>query len=384
MRGENRFPQAAVKKELTSVSENKEENGLSRRKIGKKGFPQLEIRRFFMKKTIITAIILLFALSLAACTQTVQVFRTIRWEEGEELVYDITKDSQGSYKYEEVDGAVKIPDNVVGTMTMTVNKAYKDDSGSVSETTVEIDVWNTYRVSALNGFDLTKIDSEYVRYDESDTEAVQLRTTLRYETKFPLYSCASVKVSGKGAVIVVYKSGNEVEFNDYTAVCEKFADKKATYSLTFNNGAHENVENAVIDIGNTEFTDNTALMYIIRSLDLSALKNAGSVSLVASDIVAGAKRTVTVRTSAASDSLRPKAVENLLLESIGEEEKNKLTVVRVSGGNTLRGSYNYFYFDVSEDEAGKNVIHSSGKTVAKNRIVAMQQGYMVFMLRGFR
>ncbi len=336
-----------------------------------------------MKKTIITAVLLVAMLLLCACTtRTTEVFRTVRWEEGETLVYDVSKDNQGSFTYEEVDGALKIPVSITGTMTMTVQKTYKNDDGSsVSEVRIETDIWNTYAKEALGGFDVSTLDKDYVKSDEEGN--VMLRTTLVYESVFPLYSCTKVTVNGKGAVVIVYKSGNKVEFNDYTAVCEKFENKNATYSVTFNNGAHENIVNNVINLGSTEFADNTTLMYVVRSMDLSSLKQATSTSIIASDIVAGVKRTVSVITSASGDTRRPKTIENLLLEKMGEEEKNKLFVAKVSSGSTLRGTYNYFYMDVSEEATGDNVIRVSGKTISKNRIVAMQQGYTVFMLRGF-
>lgn len=333
-----------------------------------------------MKRTLIIAFLLLAALTLTACgTNTVVQIHTVRWEAGETMVYNVYMDNTGSFSYTEVKGSIKIPYNITGTFTMDVIDV--DETTMVTTAHTLLDVWYTYPVEALEGFAQSGIPADYIKTDGEDN--ISLRTTTEADVVFGRYSCTSVKVSGKGTVVIVGDAEkgekNTVEFNDYIAE-GSFTDKKATYTLKHNNTAYPDKE-GTIELGTSEFTDNTALLYMIRSLTLEDLSSAGSMSMVASDLVAGSKRSVTV-SSVSSTATKPKALESKLTELLGEEAKNKLFVCKASTGSTMRGSVNYFYMDTDTEATGSNVIHTAGQTISKNRILAMQQGYMVFVFKG--
>jgi len=192
-------------------------------------------------------------------------------------------------------------------------------------------------------------------------------------------SSITVTVDTKGAIVICGDSEkgvkNHVEFNDYSVKCESFGSE-AVYSLIHNNKAYPDVIDAKLSLGKvTEYTDNASLIFAIRSLDLSLLKEAGSTTMSVTDFVANSLRSVTLSTSSTSPAIESK---------LGKEIADKYLAVRVATGSSMRGSYNWFYMDTNTDVANgyKNILSLPTGNVSKNRIVAMQQGHLLFVLDG--
>jgi len=333
-----------------------------------------------MKKTVMISIMLISVLLLCSCVQQpVVMVRSIRWDESDIMTYTVSMVDREHYSTQQVGGALLAPLNVDGTFVTQVISA--DSSAEAKQTsivTTKLDIWSTYDSLDLGDFDESIVDSDYIRYDE-ETGFVEFRTTVDSYVEFPVYSCKSVTVDTKGAIVICGDSEkgvkNHVEFNDYSVKCESFGSE-AVYSLIHNNKAYPDVIDAKLSLGKvTEYTDNASLIFAIRSLDLSLLKEAGSTTMSVTDFVANSLRSVTLSTSSTSPAIESK---------LGKEIADKYLAVRVATGSSMRGSYNWFYMDTNTDVANgyKNILSLPTGNVSKNRIVAMQQGHLLFVLDG--
>lgn len=334
-----------------------------------------------MKKFALCIVILTALLTAAACSTTPTPTRTVRWEAGEKLVYDVSfipnPDDTPVYLEGEIKGAAVIPDDVSGTYTAEVISV--DDKKTTLVTT--LDIWNTYPVSKTGDMqtliDNLKIPQDRITEENSEDEkVVRIRSTVINTVVFPLSTCVSSKTEGQSFSLIVTDVDKETNaktyspfYYEYEAECTDFSVSSPSVSLTVN-GEQKNQTLSLS--GSVNYTDNAALLYIVRSLNLDTLTQASSTSFSVTDIVSGSIRSVSVSNT-----------ENeSYTEAIGEDT-SEMYKIRIYTDSTTWGGYNYLYIDLRNniEETPENVIDGPAEDICKNRILYIAQAYMLFSLR---
>lgn len=324
-----------------------------------------------MKKVTICVLLILVLVATVACTQTAVPTRSVRWEAGEKLIYDVSyipnKAEDGKlYPQLEVEGAVVIPVNIEGTYICEV----LDVTEKVTTLKTTLEVWNSYPKKKVGDISSLNIADERIISDENTISVLNTTVTT---VVFPLNSCVSVKIEAKTfALIVDGENQYTPYYEEYTSVCKNFSDK-AISTVTLSDGT---VLNKSVNVSNAgEFTDNSALLYIVRSLDMGTLAKSKSTTLNATDTVNGTLFPVTV--SNTENPAYTTFINNVDLDN------EKIMKVRVYTSTSVWGGYNYLYIDTNDDimEYPDNMIDGSMSDICKNRILYMVQAYMLFSLR---
>lgn len=323
-----------------------------------------------MKKFIaLLTTILLSLFVLTACTTAVPT-RSIRWDltSGETLTYDIRLVKTLNYTETTDEGTSSVsadidlldpatvdqvkPLNASGTYTTTIAQNGSDKIGIV---TTELNLIEIYDIAL---FDQTTIATlrQKGMVDETQTDADNIAIITHITSECIFNNPSLSPISSEKTVSGIYVGKERIAINDYKVTCDY--DSGVCNIVFTDNITASNSFTKSLKIKETEYFDNEMLFYVIRAYDTAETSE---------------KMTINVVDPLISQSVVAISFQSQAYTTHFKDNKQMDTSLYYVATATAFG----FEFSVTPNE---EPLFIGGAPRDTNKIVKIQQGYLVFTL----
>ncbi len=324
------------------------------------------------KKTLLFVCCLLCSVFVfTGCNQAPTPSRTNRWKDSETLTYDVSlatyteNDETKPYTYGDVAGATFAPSAANGTYTVQLTKA---DGKYRLESTFTVN--ETYQNKAdILGLE----DARDLIVSETETE-VTITTSTHSVVTFRDYPKGTPSSSAKtvNGVYLYRNRDNKIQLvrNHFQAIAA-YDEKQCTLTLNEYNAVSNAYDRALreartVNTENANLLDNEQVFYTVRSVNMITMDQAQSYTFRQIDAVKG--EAVEVRLNKAVTGTTKITWDG------AETEVYAATMYLNKSGET--GSPVVMYLDAKD-----SFEHGSEGTIYTQRILQMQQGHLLFLLR---